>query len=66
MAPGTDNDTNRLDTELAERLGILDRVSFETHQVSQNVMPFMLSACDIYAAPSQLEGFGMPQVEAGA
>ena len=25
-----------------------------------------MSACDIYAAPSRLEGFGMPQVEAGA
>jgi glycosyltransferase involved in cell wall biosynthesis len=29
-------------------------------------MPFLLSACDVYAAPSRLEGFGMGQVEAGA
>ena len=29
-------------------------------------MPYLFSACDIYAAPSRLEGFGMPQVEAGA
>ena len=29
-------------------------------------MPYMLSACDVYAAPSRLEGFGMLQVEAGA
>jgi glycosyltransferase involved in cell wall biosynthesis len=29
-------------------------------------MPYMLSACDVYAAPSRLEGFGMTQVEAGA
>ena len=29
-------------------------------------MPYLFSACDIYAAPSRREGFGMPQVEAGA
>ena len=29
-------------------------------------MPYLLGACDIYAAPSRLEGFGMAQVEAGA
>jgi glycosyltransferase involved in cell wall biosynthesis len=29
-------------------------------------MPYLLATCDIYAAPSRLEGFGMIQVEAGA
>jgi starch synthase len=29
-------------------------------------MPYQLGACDIYAAPSRLEGFGMSQIEAGA
>ncbi len=29
-------------------------------------MPYLMNTCDIYAAPSRLEGFGMPQVEAGA
>lgn len=57
---------NKLDAQLARTLGIHDRVSFQTHQVSRNLMPYLLAACDIYAAPSRLDGFGMPQVEAAA
>jgi glycosyltransferase involved in cell wall biosynthesis len=51
---------------LAEDLGIGEKVIFSTNVVSQNFMPYLLSACDIYAAPSRLEGFGMIQVEANA
>ena len=57
---------NALDLALAEELGIQQQVLFCDGRVSRPFMPFLLSACDVYAAPSRLEGFGMGQVEAGA
>lgn len=57
---------NQLDLELATNLGIEKKVVYSTNIISRDFMPYMLSACDIYAAPSRLEGFGMPQVEAGS
>ncbi len=57
---------NVTDTKLAAQLGIEKRVSFITYTTSRTLMPYLLGACDIYAAPSRLEGFGMAQVEAGA
>jgi glycosyltransferase involved in cell wall biosynthesis len=63
--PRTDKQ-NALDLQLAEELGIQHKVLFCGGRVSRQFMPFLLSACDVYAAPSRLEGFGMGQVEAGA
>lgn len=63
--PRTDKQTG-LDRELAKALGIQDKVLFVGDRASRQFMPFLLSACDVYAAPSRLEGFGMAQVEAGA
>ncbi|MFA5423898.1 MAG: glycosyltransferase family 4 protein [Phycisphaerae bacterium] len=57
---------NLIDMQLATQLGIDKNVVYTTNVISRNFMPYLLAACDIYAAPSRLEGFGMIQVEAGA
>jgi alpha-maltose-1-phosphate synthase len=57
---------NLIDLKLAAQLGIKKKVTYLTHTTSHNFMPYLIGACDIYPAPSHLEGFGMPQVEAGA
>jgi starch synthase len=54
------------DRALAKELGIDHRVFYATSVISRDFIPYLLAACDIYAAPSRLEGFGMPQIEAGA
>jgi glycosyltransferase involved in cell wall biosynthesis len=57
---------NLADLDLATQLGIEKNVTYATNIISRNFMPYLIGACDIYAAPSRLEGFGMSQVEAGA
>lgn len=57
---------NAADLQLAAELGIEKKVIYKTSTTSRNFVPYLMGACDIYAAPSRLEGFGMSQVEAGA
>jgi glycosyltransferase involved in cell wall biosynthesis len=57
---------NMIDLQLATQLGIEKNVVYTSNVISRNFMPYLLAACDIYAAPSRLEGFGMIQVEANA
>jgi starch synthase len=57
---------NSQDAQLAHSLGLSKKIIFSSGRASRTLMPYMLSACDVYAAPSRLEGFGMTQVEAGA
>jgi len=57
---------NQADLQIAADLGIEKSVHFVTNITSRNFMPYLIGACDIYVAPSRLEGFGMSQIEAGA
>ena len=43
-----------------------NKIIYITDDFHYNFMPYLLNACDIYAGPSRLEGFGMIQVEAMA
>ena len=62
---GTAVDHRENEQRLIRELGeAQDRVSYQAGIFSRDFMSYFLSACDIYVAPSRLEGFGMIQVEA--
>jgi alpha-maltose-1-phosphate synthase len=50
--------------QLASDLGIKEKVIFIEDMWTPEFMAKVINACDIYAAPSRIEGFGMIQVEA--
>jgi alpha-maltose-1-phosphate synthase len=56
-----------------EEEGLIDELGLDRGKIrylsgafSHDFMSYLISACDIYAAPSRLEGFGMIQMEAEA
>ena len=49
---------------LAEKLGITSRIRYLVGEFSQTFMRALTNICDIYAAPSRFESFGLPLVEA--
>lgn len=49
---------------LASELNIIDRVRYIVGEFSQKFMCSLMSLTSIYAAPSRVEGFGLPHVEA--
>ena len=52
---------------LIKELGLdKHKIKYLSEDFSPDFMALLLNACDIYAAPSRLEGFGMIQVEAMA
>jgi len=53
--------------DLIRELGLdPKRIQFLKGKFSPDFMAYLLNACDVYAAPSRLEGFGMIQLEAEA
>lgn len=60
------NEWREREMELAENLGLSNKIIFLAEECGQEFMTRLLNACDIYAAPSRIEGFGMIQVEAMA
>lgn len=66
-------DSESAEVHGAEEEAIIDKYELDKGKIqylsgsfSHDFMPYLIAACDIYAAPSRLEGFGMIQMEAEA
>jgi alpha-maltose-1-phosphate synthase len=58
---------NREERALIKGLGLdKNKILHFEGSFSREFMPYLLNACDVYAAPSRLEGFGLIQLEAQA
>lgn len=70
VCKGSDNfssrDHGKEERKLLRELGLHKKVIYLDGIFSPEFMAQLLNACDIYAAPSRLEGFGMIQLEAQA
>jgi glycosyltransferase involved in cell wall biosynthesis len=56
----------RDEIKLMKRFGIRKKIRFLDGPLSRDFMCVLLNACDVYAGPSRIDGFGMIQVEAQA
>ena len=60
------DDHGKEEKVLVNELGLQDKITRLLGKFSPEFIGILLNACDIYAAPSRLEGFGMIQLEAMA
>jgi glycosyltransferase involved in cell wall biosynthesis len=56
----------RDELDIIKKFGFDDKIEYIDGSTSRQTLNVLLSAADIYAAPSRIEGFGMIQVEAMA
>lgn len=60
------DDHGKEEEKIIEETGLAEKIIYLRGKFSPEFMAMLLNACDIYAAPSRLEGFGMIQLEAEA
>jgi len=60
------DDHGREERAIIDKLGLDEKITYLSGKFSPEFINILLNACDVYAAPSRLEGFGMIQVEAQA